>query len=200
MNYSITQQRNNRPLNIYEHLGKFYLTNGYLVNSAYIAASVSDAIEVATGHGDGSKEKPILDLDLGDVNLMTVEEDKVKPFDRRMSAVNQPKSGDYKIFSCDVDPFGDTVAPSVTVYMYAKTLRQEIKSSKDKNVCILRLSRAFCDSYKVGDKVYPHSGYSQRLFSSYTHEIIDEVNLELLDENRGIDTEKYSYWIAKKLY
>lgn len=198
MQFALTTTKSNKPLNTHEHLGKHYLVSSNAINSSFVTDSLSNAIEVATGNGDGSKEKPILDLELGELNFMTVEGIDATPFTDGDDPVDQPVSGNYKLITCDNSPSWELSVPPILVPSYAANLKSELKELRDQTLCILKADKSYCSTYKVGDLTFVHSNYSQQLFASECYEIIDLVNVEYLYENRNIAPDKYSYFIARK--
>ena len=49
-------------------------------------------------------------------------------------------------------------------------------------------------SFEVGQKLTAFSAYSRKVFQNITFTIFDDLNLELLNEYRKIDTDKYDYF------
>ncbi|MDK9789814.1 hypothetical protein [Vibrio sp. D431a] len=201
MQYLIVKSKSTNALNVLEKDGVFYLTTKHLINSTFVSPSLSDAIQTIVGKGDGTKEKPYLDISLDDkLNLAYLEDGLVNPFDDVFcQKIQQNLEESYKLVSADLQPSHTVPTPSFFAPRYAKNRSAELRKVDSPNFCIVRLSKQFDDNYKLGDKVFIISGYCQAVYKLRHFEILDHVDEEYLYENQNVDYEKYSYFVAEEV-
>jgi hypothetical protein len=103
----------------------------------------------------------------------------------------QDFNSDIKLLNVDDLKY---IAQRRAAKLYLKNLKLDLLDPRVEKLEIIQIPKIHSEHFKIGDLLIRSSDYSAKIFYYMeTHTIIDEVNIEELNENRKIDSEKYAY-------